>query len=174
MPKDADERLKLEALWVTWGAKPTNFELLRKLIDSSDHRIRAAAVRVLRFNMDRNPFFANRKKLLLKAAGDSHGRVRMEAVVAASFVDRKTGLEILSAAESNEVHKQYKTTYEYARGVLENAPAPVETDKTKVSPPKHLSKKVCFVRKSRVFNREAHCMTTRQTAKVCPTRGFLP
>ena len=53
-------------------------------------------MRVLRFNMDRNPFFANRKKLLLKAAGDSHGRVRMEAVVAASFVDRKTGLEILS------------------------------------------------------------------------------
>ena len=142
LPKDADERLKLEALWVTWGPNKPILSFWRKLIDSSDHRIRSAAVRVLRFNMDRNPFFANRKKLLLKAAGDSHGRVRMEAVVAASFVDRKTGLEILSAAESNEVHNQYKTTYQYARGVLENAPAPVETDKTKVNPPKHLSKKM--------------------------------
>ena len=75
LPKGADERLKLEALWVTWGAKRTSFALLRKLLDSSDHRIRSAAVRVLRFNMDRNPFFANRKKLLLKAADDSHGRV---------------------------------------------------------------------------------------------------
>ena len=177
LPKDADERLKLEALWVTWGAKQTNFELLRKLIDSSDHRIRSAAVRVLRFNMDRNPFFANRKKLLLKAAGDSHGRVRMEAVVAASFVDRKTGLEILSAAESNEVHNQYKTTYQYARGVLENAPAPVETDKTKVNPPKHLSKKdaALFVKGAEVFNREAHCVTCHQAnGKGLPDSGLPP
>ena len=177
LPKDADERLKLEALWVTWGAKQTNFELLRKLIDSSDHRIRSAAVRVLRFNMDRNPFFANRKKLLLKAAGDSHGRVRMEAVVAASFVDRKTGLEILSAAESNEVHNQYKTTYQYARGVLENAPAPVENDKTKVNPPKHLSKKdaALFVKGAEVFNREAHCVTCHQAnGKGLPDSGLPP
>ena len=177
LPKDADERLKLEALWVTWGAKQTNFALLRKLIDSSDHRIRSAAVRVLRFNMDRNPFFANRKKLLLKAAGDSHGRVRMEAVVAASFVDRKTGLEILSAAESNEVHNQYKTTYQYARGVLENAPAPVENDKTKVNPPKHLSKKDAdlFVKGAEVFNREAHCVTCHQAnGKGLPDSGLPP
>ncbi len=177
LPRDADERLKLEALWVTWGAKQTNFELLRKLIESSDHRIRSAAVRVLRFNMDRNPFFTNRKKLLLKAAGDSHGRVRMEAVVAASFVDRKTGLEILKRAESNEVHKQYKTTYDYARGVLENAPAPVETDKTKVSPPKHLSKKDAdlFVKGAEVFNREAHCVTCHQAdGKGLPDSGLPP
>lgn len=177
LPKGADERLKLEALWVTWGAKRTSFALLRKLLDSSDHRIRSAAVRVLRFNMDRNPFFANRKKLLLKAADDSHGRVRMEAVVAASFVDRKTGLEILTAAESNEINKQYKTTYEYAKGVLENAPAPSETDSTKVIPPKHLSKKDAdlFVRGHEVFNREAHCITCHQAnGKGLPDSGLPP
>jgi mono/diheme cytochrome c family protein len=177
LPKNAAERFKLEALWVTWGAKQTDFVLLRKLLESSDHRIRAAAVRVLRFNMDKNPFFGNRKKLLLNAANDSHGRVRMEAVVAASFVNRKTGLEILSAAGSKEIHKHYKQTYEFAKGVLENAPIPVEADKYKVSPPKYLSKKDAklFTKGAEIFNREAHCVTCHQAnGKGLPDSGLPP
>jgi mono/diheme cytochrome c family protein len=177
LPKEADERLKLEALWVTWGAKQTDFGLLRKLLESSDHRIRAAAVRVLRFNMDKNPFFGNRKKLLMKAANDVHGRVRMEAVVAASFVNRRTGLEILTAAESKEIHKQYKQTYEFTKGVLENAPAPAEAGKDKVTPPEHLSKKDAklFVQGAEIYNREAHCITCHQAnGKGLPDSGLPP
>ena len=177
LPKEADERLKLEALWVTWGAKQTDFGLLRKLLESSDHRIRAAAVRVLRFNMDKNPFFVNRKKMLLNAANDAHGRVRMEAVVAASFVNRKTGLEILTAAESKEIHKQYKQTYDYSKGVLENAPAPPEAGKDKVTPPKYLSEKDAklFVQGAEIYNREAHCVTCHQSnGKGLPDSGLPP
>jgi mono/diheme cytochrome c family protein len=177
LPKEADERLKLEALWVTWGAKQTDFGLLRKLLESSDHRIRAAAVRVLRFNMDKNPFFVNRKKMLLNAANDAHGRVRMEAVVAASFVNRKTGLEILTAAESKEIHKQYKQTYDYSKGVLENAPAPPEAGKDKVTPPKYLSEKDAklFVHGAEIYNREAHCVTCHQSnGKGLPDSGLPP
>jgi glucose/arabinose dehydrogenase/mono/diheme cytochrome c family protein len=177
LPKGVDKRLKLEALWVTWGAKQTDFGLLRKLLESSDHRIRAAAVRVLRFNMDKNPFFGNRKKLLMKAANDVHGRVRMEAVVAASFVNRRTGLEILTAAESKEIHKQYKQTYEFTKGVLENAPAPAEAGKDKVIPPEHLSKKDAklFVQGAEIYNREAHCITCHQAnGKGLPDSGLPP
>ena len=177
LPKDSEERLKLEALWVTWGANLVDLDLLKELLDSSDHRIRTAAVRVLRFNMDKNPFFGNRKKLLFNAANDSHGRVRMEAVVAASFVNRKTGLEILSAAGSKEIHKHYKQTYEFAKGVLENAPIPVEADKYKVSPPKYLSKKDAklFTKGAEIFNREAHCVTCHQAnGKGLPDSGLPP
>ena len=177
LPKEADERLKLEALWVTWGAKQTDFGLLRKLLESSDHRIRAAAVRVLRFNMDKNPFFVNRKKMLLNAANDAHGRVRMEAVVAASFVNRKTGLEILTAAESKEIHKQYKQTYDYSKGVLENAPAPPDAGKDKVTPPEYLSEKDAklFVDGAEIYNREAHCVTCHQSnGKGLPDSGLPP
>jgi len=177
LPKGTDDRLKLEALWVTWGAKQTDFGLLRKLLESSDHRIRAAAVRVLRFNMDKNPFFGNRKNLLLNAAKDKHGRVRMEAVVAASFTNKKTGSEILTAAENKEIHKQYKTTYEYAKGVLENAPAPSEAGKDKVTAPEHLSEKDAklFVQGAEIFNREAHCVTCHQeNGKGLPDSGLPP
>jgi mono/diheme cytochrome c family protein/glucose/arabinose dehydrogenase len=177
LPKDADDRLKLEALWVTWGAKKTDFSLLNELLDSSDHRIRAAAVRVLRFNMDKNPFFENRKKLLVNAANDDHGRVRMEAVVAASFTNRKTGLEILTAAESKEIHKQYKQTHDFAKGVLENETAPPEAGKNKVTPPKHLTKKDAklFVQGAEIYNREAHCVTCHQAdGKGLPDSGFPP
>jgi glucose/arabinose dehydrogenase/mono/diheme cytochrome c family protein len=177
LPKGADQRLKLEALWVTWGAQKTDFGLLGELLESPDHRIRAAAVRVLRFNMDRNPFFRNSKKMLLDAANDSHGRVRMEAVVAASFANQKNGLEILTAAQSKKVHKQYKTTYEYAKGVLENAPAPPEAGKGKITPPKHLSKNDAklFVQGAEIFNREAHCVTCHQeNGKGLPDSGLPP
>ncbi|MBT6451328.1 MAG: dehydrogenase, partial [Verrucomicrobiales bacterium] len=73
LPKDSDERLKLEALWVTWGAGQTDAALLKQLLGSGDHRIRSAAVRVLRFNLKQ---VKNHKELLAKAATDSHGRVR--------------------------------------------------------------------------------------------------
>ena len=44
-----NERLQLEALWVTWGAGRLHQPLMKKLLKSSDYRIRAAAMNVLRF-----------------------------------------------------------------------------------------------------------------------------
>jgi mono/diheme cytochrome c family protein len=127
--------------------------------------------------MDKNPFFENRKKLLVNAANDDHGRVRMEAVVAASFTNRKTGLEILTAAASKEIHKQYRQTHDFAKGVLENETAPPEAGKNKVTPPKHLSKKDAklFVQGAEIYNREAHCVTCHQAdGKGLPDSGFPP
>ena len=42
-----DDRLKLEALWVSWGADRLNKGLLLELLQSKDHRVRAATVQVL-------------------------------------------------------------------------------------------------------------------------------
>jgi len=40
----------LEALWVTWGHDAIDQDLLHQLLKSGDHRVRAAAVRAVRYN----------------------------------------------------------------------------------------------------------------------------
>ncbi|MDE2681161.1 MAG: c-type cytochrome [Verrucomicrobiota bacterium] len=174
LPKDADERLKLEALWVTWGAGQTDVALLKQLLGSGDHRIRSAAVRVLRFNLKQ---VKNHKELLAKAATDSHGRVRMEATVAASFLGKKDGLDILAAAEPKGIDRTYKQTMDFAKGVLENAPVPPAVYRTRLQPPAHLSKADAklYVLGEEVYNRDAHCATCHQpNGKGLPESGVPP
>src|SRR5699024_7374499 len=75
------EHYLLEALWVSWGLNKVDKSLLRQLLEAKDHRARAAAVRVLRYMGHQ---LADRQELLMDAAQDEHGRVRLEAIVAAS------------------------------------------------------------------------------------------
>ena len=174
LPKDADERLKLEALWVTWGAGQTDVALLKQLLGSGDHRIRSAAVRVLRFNLKQ---VKNHKELLTKAATDSHGRVRMEATVAASFLGKKDGLEVLAAAEPKGIVRTYKQTMDFAKGVLENTPVPPAVHRSRLQPPAHLSKADAklYVLGEEVYNRDAHCATCHQpNGKGLPESGVPP
>jgi mono/diheme cytochrome c family protein/glucose/arabinose dehydrogenase len=174
LPKDADERLKLEALWVTWGAGQTDVALLKQLLGSGDHRIRSAAVRVLRFNLKQ---VKNHKELLTKAATDSHGRVRMEATVAASFLGKKDGLEVLAAAEPKGIVRTYKQTMDFAKGVLENTPVPPAVHRSRLQPPAHLSKADAklYVLGEEVYNRDAHCATCHQpNGKDLPESGVPP
>ena len=56
---DKEERLQLEALWVTWGAGRLHQPLMKKLLKSSDYRIRAAAMNVLRFHFSSVPGVKN-------------------------------------------------------------------------------------------------------------------
>jgi putative heme-binding domain-containing protein len=90
------EHQLLEGLWVTWGLNRTDEKLLRRLLEAKDHRARAAAVRVLRYSGHR---IADQADLLVKAAQDPHGRVKLEAVVAASWIPKDAGLAVLDAAE---------------------------------------------------------------------------
>ena len=57
-------------------------------MDSEDYRIRAAVVRVIRYMGHQ---LDNPGNLLLQAANDEHGRVRLEAITAASWIDTETG-----------------------------------------------------------------------------------
>jgi len=92
-----DEHALLEGLWVTWGLNRVDETLLSRLLDSKDHRVRAAAVRVVRYNGHR---LADQAELLKKAARDPHGRVKLEAIVAASWIGKEAGLAVLAEAES--------------------------------------------------------------------------
>src|SRR5690606_1573192 len=85
----------LEGLWVTWGLNQIDKDLVHQLLKADDYRARAAAVRVVRYGGHQ---LADQADLLMKAAGDENPRVRLEALVAASWLDKETGLPIVEVA----------------------------------------------------------------------------
>jgi mono/diheme cytochrome c family protein len=152
---------QLEALWVTWGMNAVDTDLLRKLIAHSDFRVRSAAVRVLRYNFDR---FPDSLDLLKKAAGDEHGRVRLEAVIAATWYDRREALEVVTIAQGKGTdswtQKPFEAAAERLKGKIGGGgdpdPAPV--------PPAHLAEneKKSFLAGHEVYFRDGHCATCHQ------------
>jgi putative heme-binding domain-containing protein len=79
---DERDQVHLEALWCFQTARSVQPELLETLLNSTDGRIRAAAVRVVSHWKYQIP---NSRELLTKAVKDAHPRVRLEAVRAFSF-----------------------------------------------------------------------------------------
>jgi putative heme-binding domain-containing protein len=102
----AYEHHLLEALWVHQYHNVVNADLLKRLLQSGDFRARAAAVRVLCYWRDRVPEALN---LLKQLAADSHPRVRLEAVRAASFFTVPDAVEvaIISAEHPDDEFLQY-------------------------------------------------------------------
>jgi glucose/arabinose dehydrogenase/mono/diheme cytochrome c family protein len=82
------ERDLLQALWVTWGQHQVDEALLRQCLSERKHQTRAAAVRVLRYVY---PKITGFRELFLQATHDSHPRVRLEAIVASSWMDNEDG-----------------------------------------------------------------------------------
>ncbi len=171
--KQSDERHKLEALWVTWGADQIDAALLGQLLDSKDHKIRSAAVRVARLNEHKVSDLA---EILTKAAGDEHGRVRLEAVVGASFLPAKQGLAVLEQVKSKEVDAFLKQSVQFADGVF-SGQAVKEEKAERVRAPKHLAKGDArrFVKGAEVYAREGYCATCHQgNGEGLPDAGFPP
>ena len=77
------EHLRLEALWCFQSQRNVNEKLLNQLLNASDGRIRAAAVRVL--SHWKHHLSTRSKPLMAAAIRDKHPRVRLEAVRAISF-----------------------------------------------------------------------------------------
>lgn len=121
------EKFLMEALWVSWGQNKVDQDLLRQLLNAKDYRVRAAAVEVVRFNEKQLPDQAN---LLLNAAKDENSRVRLEAVVAASWLPKEKGLAIEAEAAKKPLDswmiKAHKTAVAHLEGhnvVVKKAPA---------------------------------------------------
>lgn len=168
-----DDRLKLEALWVSWGADQVDAELLTELLGSDDHRIRSAAVRVLRFNPD----IPNRDELLLAAADDDHGRVRLEAITAGSHERGGLGLAILAKAEAKGIDDYTKQSFEAAKAALEGNIMADPDANLRIQAPAHLTgvDKKLYIQGAEIYNREAHCGTCHQAnGKGLPDAGFPP
>src|SRR5262249_14660899 len=101
----------LEALWVSWGMNKVDQPLLRQLLQAKDYRVRAAAVRVVRYIGHQ---VADQAGLLVQAAKDEHGRVRLEAIVAASWLNKDAGNAVLEEAGRHPLDDWMAETYEAA------------------------------------------------------------
>ncbi|OYV04990.1 MAG: hypothetical protein CFE26_13960 [Verrucomicrobiales bacterium VVV1] len=161
-PKDARyEHHLLEALWTTWGLNKVDDKLLRQLLQAKDYHVRAAAVRVLRYNTQQVPDYAD---LLMKSAVDPHGRVRLETIVAGSWLNDAKGKKIVAAAAAQPQDDWIKPAAKTATDRLAGT-AEVEVNEHPAPPvPAHLAEaeKKQFLKGHEIYFRDAHCATCHQ------------
>ena len=91
-----------EALWATWAQNQPDPALIAQLLGAKAHQARAAAAEVLRLSANKVP---NATELLMKAAGDEHGRVRLTAIIGASWLDNTDGAKIVFEAMRHPLDK---------------------------------------------------------------------
>ena len=154
----------VEAMWVTWGINQVSEPIVRRLLQAKDPKARAAAVRSLRYNSHQIPQHA---ELLKIAAADENGRVRLEAIVAASWLETSAGRSVLEAAAAYKpttgepmdkwIDPVFKTASAYLNGQQIKAEAPT-VYQTQLSG----AAKEQFLRGAEIFLRDGHCGTCHQ------------
>jgi mono/diheme cytochrome c family protein len=153
------EHYKLEALWVSWGLNQVDQPLLKEMLKAKDHRARAAAVRVLRYSGHQ---VADQADLLMQAAKDEHGRVRLEAIVAASWLTNKDkGIAILNEAAKKPLDDWMVHAHETALAHL-NGKSVVEKKEEILTTDLKGAERELFVKGKAIYNREGFCVTCHQ------------
>ena len=147
----------LEALWVSWGANKIDKELLSLLLNSEDYRVRAAAVHVLGKVGHQ---LKEQAVLLTQMAADENPRVRMEVLVAASWLNEEEGLKILKIIGQHPMDDWLQVPYERAVAHVkgENLEAKVKEVYT------HLKgeEQEVFLKGKEIYEREGYCVTCHQ------------
>jgi mono/diheme cytochrome c family protein len=157
-----------------------NTPLLKQLLQAEDFRVRSAAVRVLRYHLDR---VSDSASLLTTAVADPHGRVRLEAIVAASWLDNADAHRILEIATlqptdqwSENALKTAQARLSDRNGTTSETPDTV-AEKPQPAVPKHLSRDAVdrFLKGHEIYHREGHCTTCHQPdGQGLPAAGFPP
>ena len=86
LEKNREDESILEALWILQDQGESRQSLVERLLKSEDHRIRAAATHLIRFQADQ---LKKPKAILSKMAKDEHPRVRTEVIHVVSHLQRK-------------------------------------------------------------------------------------
>ncbi|MGJ8655686.1 MAG: PVC-type heme-binding CxxCH protein [Akkermansiaceae bacterium] len=158
--KNYDHNLT-EAVWVSWGINQIDPTILEAALTAKDHRARAAATRAVRYNAKK---LTNAVDLLKRSAADPHGEVRHEALIAASWMGKKAGLEIVEVFEKAPVNKTSTSALKYAKAHLGGEEAVAEV-KEEVKIPAHLAKAPKKVQKS--FQRGAEAYLEQENCTIC-------
>lgn len=163
----------VEALWTYWGINRINNDLLDKVLGAEDYRARAAGVRFLRYNAQL--LEDQQQERLLKAAEDDHGRVRLEAIVAASWLEKEQAMEILAEAGKYPLDEwmvhAHQTAVAHVNGQSNIQEKPV------ADLPKELSKEQLLVYNHgrELYNEEGYCGTCHQpNGKGLAATGYPP
>ncbi len=160
-----------EALWVSWGMNKVDVELLNKILKAKDYHARAAAVRVVRYMGHQ---LKNQAELLKAAAADPHGRVRLEAIVAASWIGKEKGMPVLMEAKKHDLDNWMIHAYETAEAHLNDRAVAKKTEVTVTS---HLKGRdlELYTAGKEIFAKEGYCITCHQPdGKGLKSSGFPP
>jgi len=161
----------LEALWVTWGSGKVDQKLLKQMLKAKDYHARAAAVEVLRFTTHQVPDHA---LLLTQAAQDENSRVRLDAIVAASWIGKTKGLPVLAAAEKKPLDDWMIHAHKTAVAHLSDKPVVKEKAAIVASTLKGKDLEL-FNQGREIYNKEGYCGTCHQPdGKGLPASGFPP
>ena len=151
---------RLEALWVSWGLNKVDAPLLEALLKSDDHRVRAAVVRVIRYMGHQ---LNNSRDLLKIAATDKHGRVRLEAITAASWLPKSEGMEILEVARKYPLDEWMQDSFNFAETRLTGNFLEEASEKILASHLKGDDLEV-FAKGKKIYETEGYCITCHQEA----------
>jgi mono/diheme cytochrome c family protein/glucose/arabinose dehydrogenase len=148
----------VEALWVTWGLNKVDENLLRQVLQSKDFHARAAAVRVLRYSGHQ---IKNQPQLLMKAAQDENSRVRLEAIVAASWLDKEVGLPIVLEAGKKPLDRWMIETHATALAHLNGMSIKEKKEEEIVTSLTGNDRELFFKGKA-IYAKEGYCVTCHQ------------
>jgi mono/diheme cytochrome c family protein/glucose/arabinose dehydrogenase len=161
----------LEGLWVSWGLNKVDQKLLRQVLKAKDYHARAAAVEVLRYTGHQ---VADQASLLTQAVQDENSRVRLVAIVAASWLPKEKGLAILAEAKKKPLDEW--TVHAYDAAVAHLSGVPVKKVKEVVAKSNLKGKELeMFNLGKQIYAKEGYCGTCHQPdGKGLTAAGFPP
>lgn len=161
----------LEALWVTWGLNKVDKDLLRELLNAKDYRARSAAVTVLRYSGHQ---IEEQADLLMKAAKDDNPRVRLAALVAASWLGKDLGIPIVTEAGKKGLDKWMERPYEAAIAHLNGHRVGEEVKKVIETDLKGKDLEL-LLSGQEIYTRDGYCATCHQEdGEGLAASGFPP
>lgn len=161
----------LEGLWVSWGMDKVDQKLLKQVLKAKDYHARAAAVNVVRYTGHQVP---DQAALLMQAAKDENSRVRLAAIVAASWVGKEKGLPILAEAKKKPLDDWSIHAYETAVAHLNGVGVKKEKEVVVKSTLKGKELELYNTGKG-IYAKEGYCTTCHQPdGKGLTASGFPP
>jgi mono/diheme cytochrome c family protein/glucose/arabinose dehydrogenase len=161
----------LEGLWVSWGLDKVDQKLLRQMLKAKDYHVRAAAVNVVRYTGHQ---VMDQAALLMQAAKDENSRVRLEAIVSASWLPKEKGLPILAEAAKKPLDEWMIHAQDAA--VAHISGLPVKKEKEVVAKTGLKGKELeLFTLGKEIYAKEGYCSTCHQPdGKGLSSSGFPP
>ncbi|SKB54994.1 PVC-type heme-binding CxxCH protein [Dyadobacter psychrophilus] len=161
----------LEGLWVSWGLNKVDQKLLKQVLKAKDYHARAAAVQVVRYTGHQVP---DQAELLMQAARDENSRVRLVAIVAASWIEKEKGLAVLAEAKKMPLDEWTIHAYDGALAHLNGQNMKKEKQEVTQSALKGKALELFTLGKT-IYAKEGYCATCHQPdGKGLTASGFPP
>ncbi|GAB3775487.1 GDSL-type esterase/lipase family protein [Spirosoma horti] len=161
----------LEGLWVSWGMDKVDQKLLKQVLKAKDYHARAAAVQVVRYTGHQ---VADQADLLMQAVRDDNSRVRLAAIVAASWIGKEKGLPILAEAAKKPLDEWMVHAHEAAVAHLKGVNVKKVEEKVVKSTLKG-EELALYNMGKQIYLKEGYCTTCHQPdGKGLTASGFPP